>query len=149
MSKRFFLSVPKQWLFLLAGLMWSGVGILLCSFAYRWLVDLHSAGAVWSGAVGAAAALIIYRFGFLGIARKNINRLNQYFEQACLFAFISGKSYVLVAFMMTLGIVLRNSPIPREYLAILYSGIGAALFLSSLHYYSQIGKLTRIPNNSG
>ena len=43
--------------------------------------------------------------------------------------------------MIALGVFLRHSRIPREYLAALYLTIGGALFLSSLHYYVQLWRL--------
>ena len=52
----------------------------------------------------------------------------------CLFAFIPWKSYLIIAVMMTMGIVLRHSSIPKQYLAVLYIGIGLALVLSSVRY---------------
>jgi hypothetical protein len=139
------LTVAKVWLFLLAGIMWSGVGLMLCSLAYRWLVDLHSFKALWVGLSGLVSSLFIYRFGFLKIARKNINRLHSFLEKVNLFAFMSAKSYLLVAFMMALGMALRSSPIPRVYLSVLYTAIGAALFFSSLHYYPHVWVLANQP----
>jgi hypothetical protein len=141
-------TVAKMWLFILAGLMWSGVGLMLCSLAFRWLVDLHAFNALWSGLSGLVFSLIVYRFGFLRIAQKNINRLHAFLEKVSPFAFMSAKSYLLVVFMMALGIALRSSPIPRVYLAILYITIGAALFLSSLHYYPHVWILARRPAES-
>ena len=134
-------AVAKVWLFILAGVMWSGVGLMLCSLALHWLKDLHSFIALWFGLLGLVASLVVYRFGFLHIAEKNITRLHTFLEQASPFAFMSAKSYLLVAFMMALGITLRASPIPKTYLAVLYTTIGAALFFSSLHYYPHIWDL--------
>ena len=37
--------------------------------------------------------------------------------------------------MVVLGIILRSSPIPKQYLAMVYTTIGGALFLASLRYY--------------
>lgn len=143
MSDFFKFIVAKIWLFLLAGLMWSGVGIMLCVLAYRWLVDLHSIIGLWFGLASLAVAVLVYRFGFIHIAQKNIDRLHAFLEKASLFAFISPKSYLLVVFMMGLGMTLRNSPIPKAYLAVVYTIIGAALFFSSLHYYPHIWVLAR------
>ena len=36
--------------------------------------------------------------------------------------------------MIAMGAILRHSPIPKGYLAILYTGIGLALVLSSVRY---------------
>jgi ABC-type nickel/cobalt efflux system permease component RcnA len=47
---------------------------------------------------------------------------------------MSWKSYILVAVMMTMGIALRHSSIPKQFLSVLYLAIGLALMLSSLRY---------------
>jgi len=44
------------------------------------------------------------------------------------------RSYFIVLLMVTLGIILRHSSIPKNYLAVLYIGIGLALFLSGIRY---------------
>jgi hypothetical protein len=141
-------TVAKMWLFILAGLMWSGVGLMLCSLAFRWLVALPAFNALWAGLSGLVFSLVVYRFGFLRIAQKNINRLHAFLEKVSPFAFMSARSYLLVVFMMALGIALRTSPIPRVYLAMLYITIGAALFLSSLHYYPHVWILARRPTEN-
>jgi hypothetical protein len=106
--------------------------------AYQWLAEMHSDGALWIGLGSLAVGLAVYRFGFSHIAQKNIRRIEALATPASLFAFISPKSYLLVAGMMTLGMALRSSPIPRGYLAVVYVTIGVALFLSSLPYYPRI-----------
>ncbi len=133
-------AVANTWMFLLAGAMWSAVGTMLCSLAYRWLAELHNSSALWIGLAGTAISLIVYRFGFLHIAQRNIRRLQAFVEKTCLFAFMPWKSYLLVAGMMALGMILRNSSLPHAYLAVIYITIGAALFLSSLHYYPHFWK---------
>ena len=133
-------AVTKGWLILLAGAMWSAVGLMLCSLAYGWLRDSHLPSAVWIGVGSFLAAILVYRFGFLHIAQRNIRRLLALNRKTCLFAFMPWKSYLLVAGMMALGITLRSSSLPHVYLAVIYITIGAALFLSSLHYYPNIWK---------
>jgi len=138
-------TVAKVWLFLLAGFMWRGVGIMLCALSYGWLADLHSFSALWFGLGGLACSLAVCRFGFLHLAQKNISRLHVFLEKASLFAFMTPKSYLLVVFMMALGITLRSSPIPKAYLSVVYTTIGASLFFSSLHYYPHVWVLAIRP----
>ena len=52
----------------------------------------------------------------------------------CVFSFITWKSYIIVAVMIAMGTLLRHSPIPKPYLAVVYTGIGLALVLSSVRY---------------
>lgn len=130
-------NVNKIWLIVLAGLMWSGVGILLNRFASQWLGLVEIKNQFFIVFLGFILAVLIYRFGFSKVARKNICRINNYLsERVCLFAFQQWSSYPLVVFMIGLGVVFRvYSPIPKPWLAVLYIGIGGALFLSSFHYH--------------
>lgn len=129
-------NVSKKWLHLLAGAMWSGVGIMLISLAVGWLLPLSRQLALLLAGTGIFLALIIYRFGFSKLAAKNRQRIENFTKQKiCIFAFQEWKSYPLVAFMIVLGIALRSSAIPKPYLAIIYIGLGLGLFLSSLQYY--------------
>ena len=45
------------------------------------------------------------------------------------------KSYIIVVIMVSMGIMLRHSSIPKRYLSVLYNGIGLALFLSGIRYF--------------
>jgi len=43
--------------------------------------------------------------------------------------------------MISIGVTLRHSSIPKQYLSILYNGIGLGLFLSGVVYLRQAFKL--------
>ena len=51
------------------------------------------------------------------------------------------RSYLIVLVMVSMGIALRHSPIPKKYLSVLYNGIGLALFLSGIRYLRFFFKL--------
>ncbi len=127
--------VDKRILVLLAGLMWCGVGIMLISFAVRWLAPCSGKTRVLFYAAGFLAAMPIHHFGFLKIADKNLKRLLPLTEKKCLFSFMTWKSYIIVLIMVSMGIALRHSAIPKKDLSVLYNGIGLALFLSGLRYF--------------
>lgn len=130
----------KFWLQLLAGLMWSGVGVMLFSISLRWLKEVDLSTDVLLVVVGLLLAAAIYFWGFSKLAGKNIRRINAIPEQKpCLFAFQAWTSYPLVAVMIAMGIYLRvYSSFPHSLLAITYIGIGGGLFGSSLHYYAHM-----------
>ena len=133
-------SAKKSWLQLLAGLMWSGVGLMLVRFAWRWLTEVELTTEVLLLIAGIALAAAIYFWGFSRLAGKNIRRIEALPEQRpCLFAFQAWTSYPLVAVMIAMGIYLRvYSAFPHQLLAITYLGIGGGLFGSSLHYYAYL-----------
>ncbi len=142
-------AVPKCWLFLISGMMWSAVGAGMCTAAMRWLLP---AGPVWAAgfaAVGAMLALAALRIGFGGLARKNIRRLQGLPERGCFFAFQAWKSYIIIIVMIVLGHVLRHLPVPRTILAVVYTTIGGALLMASFRYYRHLIRLMRVRSRRG
>jgi hypothetical protein len=139
--KSFKPAVSKTWLIVLAGLMWSVVGLMLCRLAHHWLVIIQWRWIVPQELLGAILALTAHKFCFSRIAQKNIARLSLITEKTCIFAFQRWKTYLVILLMIIIGITLRNSPIPRPYLAVAYTTIGGALFLASLQYYSCLWRI--------
>ena len=84
--------------------------------------------------IGFILALAVHHLGFLKIVDHNLERIMEMDTKQCLFAFITWKSYLIIILMVTMGVLLRHSEIPKHYLAILYTGIGLALILSSVRY---------------
>ncbi len=139
--KRFEPAVPKFFHYSIAGLMWIGVGAMLIVFASEWLHDATDQP-LWLIILliftGVVLAFLIFFFGFSKIVNKNIKRIVSKPEKFCLFAFISWSSYLIILVMVALGILLRNSPIPKHFLAAIYIGIGGGLVLSSSGYFIKI-----------
>lgn len=131
---RFKPGVNKRCLMLLAGAMWMAVGIMLCNLAYRWLSDSKESAAIFY-IPGIIAALVIHHMGFLRIVDRNLDRIRPMSGRRCIFSFMPWRSYLLIAVMMTLGIVLKNSSVPRNYLSVIYIAIGLSLALSSIRYF--------------
>ncbi len=136
-EEKFKPGVHKKVLLVIAGLMWCCVGTMLILMAVSWLYIYE--GNPWIFAIpGSIAALIIHHFGFLKIVDKNLGRISRLTGKPCVFSFISWKSYLIIIIMVTLGIVLRHSHVPKQYLSVIYLGIGLALFLSSIRYFRNL-----------
>jgi uncharacterized membrane protein YuzA (DUF378 family) len=133
-------AAPKSWLIIFSGVMWSAVGLLLISLAAGWFQQVSNGSRWVYWAAGLAAAAVIFRWGFSKLARKNILRIKTITTPApCFFAFQEWHSYLLIGFMMGLGITLRKfTPIPKPVLGVLYTGIGGGLFRASITYYHYI-----------
>ena len=144
-KKKWTPATKKIWLHLTAGIMWSGVGVMLVAFAATWLGVVHSWTVLLLILAGLLLSTGIYFFGFSKLASRNVQRIIDIpKERVCLFAFQKWTSYPLVLIMIAMGIYLRlYSPIPKPYLAILYIGLGASLFVSSFQYYSQVFRTIR------
>jgi hypothetical protein len=131
-------AVHKHFLIFLAGFIWICVGVMLDTFATTWLITYGQNLAYVFAAAGFCISLIIHHFGFLKIVDKNLGRISKMEGKRCAFSFMTWRSYFTVAIMVTMGIMLRHSSIPKQYLSILYIGIGTALFLSSIRYFRNV-----------
>jgi hypothetical protein len=115
--------------------------VLCLSLAVSWLNHFKGNGIIFYYSAGIIAAIPIHFWGFLGLAEKNINRILPLRGKKCIFSFITWKSYIIVIIMISIGVTLRHSSIPKQYLSILYNGIGLGLFLSGVVYLRQAFKL--------
>ncbi len=133
-------SVDRRVLVLVAGAVWSVVGLVLMWVAILWLISSHQNVLVLI-LVGIIGSAILDRYGFSKVARINLIRI---YEQApgknkiCVFSFQNTRSYLIAGSMMLMGYTLRHLPLPKVYLAPLYFAIGLGLLLSSLHYYKHL-----------
>jgi len=127
--------VSRSALLRIAALTWIGVSIFLNGLSYTWLRAEPPLAVLLVVVVGFISALLIHHFGFLHIADKNMARILPMEGQRCAFAFMSWKNYILVFAMIFMGYLLRHSPIPKLYIAVLYIAIGTALLLSSVRYF--------------
>ena len=128
-------SVNRKILPVIAGAVWVLVGSMLITYSYDWLIN-YEGRYVWIFVVaGIIIAVFIHLFGFSKIVQKNIDRISDMSGKRCVFSFITWNSYVLIIIMVSLGLALRHSPIPKEYLSIVYTAIGTALILSGMKYF--------------
>ena len=128
-------AVDKTILILIAGIVWIMAGLMLSRLAIIW----------WQNYTGTLLSLFIFVGILLGVVkgyfiltrvvRANIRRINQLSRTGFVLAFISLKTYLLIIGMMTMGILLRHTSFPRQYLAILYLGVGIAMIISSYPYF--------------
>jgi len=132
---RFKPAVGKRVLLFMGGFVWVCVGAMLLTFSYQWLHASHWMASLPFVLPGMVLALVIHHFGFLKIVDKNLGRLLPGDGKKCVFSFMPWRSYLIVVVMVGMGHLLRHSPIPKPYLAIVYIGIGLALILSSVRYF--------------
>lgn len=129
-------AVDKRVLPLLAGLVWVVVGMMLTGRAVVWLLDYHGAYWYMFMLLGIALFVIKYRLVFKKLVDRNLLRITGLKDRPCVFSFVSWKSYLLIVTMASLGIFLRNSIIPLEYLSVVYLGVGFAMVISGMQYFT-------------
>lgn len=128
-------AVSKSVLIFLAGFVWVCVGTMLLLRAVLWISATADVNRYIFIGAGVAMALCVHHFGFSKIADRNVARLLPVDGKKCLFSFMPWKSYLIVLVMIAMGVGLRHSAIPRQYLGIVYTCIGLALLLSSGRYF--------------
>lgn len=137
--------VDKKYLLLVSGLLWSVAGLFLDRLAFGWLLNGDYAHKILYLLAGFLIGAAIHLFGFSNVAQKNIDRIvGKDKEKVCIFGFQKLSGYFIIVFMMSLGLFMRNTEfIPKNFLSIVYLGIGTGLFLSSLKYYLAFIKCSR------
>lgn len=136
-------AAKRSTLILIAGLIWTAVGVGLSLVSLNWFegLEIDASIAVLLGAAGLFVGSLWYKLMFQRIVAENIERietLSPHKAKICVFAFQNIRSYFLVIIMMALGFTLRHSGLPKTILAPGYLAIGVALFLGSLRYYNHL-----------
>lgn len=133
------MKVKRNTLLLIACLVWTTAGFnilrigLLAYPAYQGIVNYLLTALVF-------AVFQIFIFGKL--VKKHTSRIRAYQEERHFFLkFFDGKSFTIMAMMMTVGIWLRSSGFaPERFIAFFYTGLGASLLLAGLLFGFNFGK---------
>ncbi|MBQ8186164.1 MAG: hypothetical protein IJX93_10730 [Clostridia bacterium] len=130
--------VSRKILLIIAGAVWmlAGINILRIGIL-AWISVIPEAGSVRLILLGGACALILAGFFFMfrKIVRKNTARIRSYGERTLFLKFMDLKGWLMMAFMMTLGIVLRSSGLlPDDFFAFFYTGLGTSLSIAGVMF---------------
>ncbi len=132
------LMVRKPALLFTAGILWliAGVNILRIGIGAFFVCMQQGIGSVWLLAAGALIIFVGFSVMFMRIVQKHQKRILSYKEEKqSVFRCFDRKGYLLMLFMMTLGIVLRASNLlPAAFFAVFYNGLGAALCFGGLMF---------------
>lgn len=117
-----------------AAAMWAiGASILLVR-GVGFLHDNWFAGLL---ALAVALGVIKSRYLLDRVARKAVLRIHER-GRACYFGFFSWKSWMFVIVMMGGGILLRRSGLPRDFLAVVYVGVGTGVALADRIFWQAL-----------
>lgn len=127
----FDMKVNKRTLLLIACIVWSIAGFnivrigVLAYPPYVTAINILLSILVFS---------IFQYFIFGKLVKKHTKRIHEYEEEKQFFLkFFDMKSFIIMAVMMTGGILLRSSNLaPDAFIAVFYTGLGASLLLAGL-----------------
>lgn len=127
--------INKKYLPLLAGIVWSIAGTAVLSIGLPAL--LENPDPLWlSLPVTAVVFFLFFKLIFFRLFRKHTARIEAFPQQKiCAFAFFDVKGYIIMACMITFGILLRSSNLlPQSVLGMLYTGIGGAMIGAAVNF---------------
>ena len=119
--------VKKFWLIFANALLWMLAGANIARIGINSAFAVGGLTWLWSVPVFAAFFTMFSR-----TIAKNSRRIKAMdCDMAPLYRFMTLKGYLIIAFMMSLGIVLRKvGSIPEAFFSFFYTGLGSALFLA-------------------
>lgn len=122
--------VEKHWLIVTNGLLWAAAGINIARIGI--IAAIENGTLVW---LYGLIVFVLFGLMFFRVIGKNTQRiLAMEQDKVPIYKFLTVKGYLIIAFMMTLGITLRNiGHIPNGFFAFFYSGLGSVLTLTGLH----------------
>lgn len=125
--------IAKYKLLLIAGAVWAAAGVSVVSIGAQALAR----AAAWIDLpIGAAVFAAFYFLVFSRLVRKHDRRIEGYAEERLPFyRFFDLPSYLIIAFMMTGGILLRTTgAVGDGFVGPFYTGLGLALFLCGVRF---------------
>ena len=129
-------SIKKDYRLFLAGLVFGIPGLIISIKGIGAAVSLAATGKLWWTYLAAAGVLAGFLAMFTKIVRKYSERILELPDKN-VFKTFSIKGYVLIIFMMCLGMVLKRIPgIPTEFYASFYPGLGIALIVAAVEFFT-------------
>nr|WP_321468331.1 hypothetical protein [uncultured Desulfobulbus sp.] len=120
--------VPRSVHLFAAPFLWTVIGCILMVRGYWWMSPGHGRWLIVPALLlGTLKSMVILD----KVARKAIQRIILFKDGTCLGAIYSWKSWLMVAMMMTAGLIIRWVGHPGQWTGMLYCAIGWALCCSS------------------
>ena len=132
--------IKKNSLLFLAGLVWIIAGYNVLNIGYQAYEGNVSMILV---TLSVAIFFLFKNMIFGNMVKKHTKRITEYEnEKQWFWKFFDLKSFAIMAFMMTFGIIVRvNNLAPEAFIAFFYTGLGLALLFSGLKFISNYVKV--------
>ena len=127
----------------IAGFVWLAAGVNILRIGVKAVLAVIGGGFGRTAltAVLAAAIFCAFHWMFSRIVTKHTARIRGYETKQPFWRFFDGKSWLLMAFMMTLGITLRRfGGLPEFFFAFFYTGLGTALSVAGIRFLTRCAK---------
>ena len=128
------LKIRTRHLILVNGLLWSAIGIKILLTGINYYLRLPETH--WWYYLLSVLVFVGFYMMFTGIVRKYAERIEAMTEpKTSIFMTFSVKGYIIIAFMITLGITLKRIPqVPDSFIAWFYCGLGPGLLSAGIRF---------------
>lgn len=136
--------IPRRHLLLIAAAVWFFAGGFLLFRGIRMLPETNY---LWLKIpIAVVAGLLFFHLLFLHLSLKHITRIRSLeILRPCIFSFFDWKSYLLMAIMITSGILVRKSGlIGQEWTYLFFITMSTPLLLSAVRFMRAWGKYSEI-----
>ncbi|WP_455674562.1 hypothetical protein [Phocaeicola sp.] len=126
--------VTKNTLLITAGAVWliAGINILRIGLSC-WINDSQ----YWLFKACEATLVFLLFFGFIfhKLYRKHTHRISQKKSKNCPFSFFDAKGWIVMIFMITIGVLARTLHLLSEaFIAVFYTGLSIALIGTGIRF---------------
>ena len=120
----------------IAGFFWLAAGFYVCRIGVVAWMNHGTTTAMMI--VCSAITLFLFSRMFIRMVFRNVQRIRKIdVERRRMWHIMPVRSYIIMAFMITFGMLLRSVPaVPLSFIASFYVGLGAALMLAGAIYTS-------------
>lgn len=128
--------ISKKYLLSLAGIVWSIAGYNVLHIGLQSYTEYLSPILFFASSI----VFLFFQFMIFGkLVKKHTKRIKSYQEEKKWFwNFFDLKSFLIMAFMITGGILIRSLGLcPEWFIAFFYTGLGTSLFLAGLTFFYQ------------
>jgi Kef-type K+ transport system membrane component KefB len=128
------LKIPTKYLLLVNGLLWTAIGIKIALIGVDYYGRLDCI--LWWYYLLSAIVFAGFYVMFTGVVVKYAARIMAMTEpKTSIFKTFSVKGYLIIAFMITLGITLKRIPqVPDSFIAWFYCGLGPGLLSAGIRF---------------
>ncbi|MDE6732159.1 MAG: hypothetical protein K2J77_04710 [Oscillospiraceae bacterium] len=125
--------VKNVTLLLIAALVWTAAGVNILRIG---IIEYPPFFSLINAILSAVVFVIFELFIFGRLVKKHTKRIDAYGDEKQLWIkFFDVKSFIIMAVMMTGGILLRSLHLaPTVFIAVFYTGLGAALLLAGIMF---------------
>ena len=128
--------IPTNGLLAVNGLMWTAIGTKIAVTGVSSYLKLGATEALWWMIPLSVLVFAGFYWMFTGVVRKYAERIYAMTEpKTSVFKTFSLKGYLIIAFMIGLGITLKHIPgIPTSFFAWFYCGLGPGLLSAGVRF---------------